>query len=365
MPGTHAILSPSSAYRWLVCTPSARFEEQIPEEESEYAAEGTLAHELAARLLEGKAYNDLTENALYSAEMLEHCTAYADYVREVAAKEVIYVERGYDMSKYIPLQYGTCDASFIKGTTLYVVDFKYGAGVKVAATANKQMMCYALGAYDYHTKGRLIEDVCLTIYQPRAGGVSTWELPVGDLLHWAESEARPKGALAFAGQGEFIPGEHCRFCKARTVCKAYYDRFADVKRIKDKRVMTDSDIAEVLTYGPLVASWVKKVEEDVIKRLQGNKPLEGFKLVEGRGKRSFKNEDDVVDIMFGEGFEEEIFESSLKSLTTIEKLVGPKKFKTLFEGHIVNVPGKPQLAPVDDARPAIGASAADEYDEEG
>lgn len=363
MPGTHAILSPSSAYRWLVCTPSARFEEQIPEEESEYAAEGTLAHELAARVLEGKSYNDITENELYSAEMLEHCNAYADYVREVSAKEFVYVERGYDMSRYIPLQYGTCDASFIKGTTLYVIDFKYGAGVKVAATANKQMMCYALGAYDCHSKGRLIDNICLTIYQPRAGGVSTWELPVGDLMQWAETEAMPKGALAFSGQGDFIPGEHCRFCKARTVCKAYYDRFADVKRIKDKRVMTDSDIADVLTYGPLVASWVKKVEEDTIKRLQGNKPLKGFKLVEGRGRRSFKSEDEVVDIMLGEGYENEIFDSSLKPLTALEKLVGPKRFKALFEDQIVNIAGKPQLAPTDDPRPAIGASAADEYDE--
>lgn len=363
MPGTHAILSPSSAYRWLACTPSARFEEQIPEEESIYAAEGTLAHELAARLLSAQPYGDLTDKEYYSAEMLEHCRAYANYVRGISSDEHVYVEKEYDMSAYIPLQHGTCDASFVKHKTLFVIDFKYGAGVKVAATANKQMMCYALGAYDCHSKGREIESVCLSIYQPRAGGVSSWELSVDDLLKWAEEEARPKGLLAIAGQGDFEPGAHCQFCKARTSCKAYYDRFADVKAIKDKRAMTDTDIATVLTYGPLVASWVGKVQEDVIKRMEGGKPLKGYKLVAGRGKRSFKNEDDVVDILMGEGLENEIFNSSLKSLTAIEKMVGPKKFKTLFADQIITIPGKPQIATIDDDRPAIGASAADEYDD--
>lgn len=127
--------------------------------------------------------------------------------------------------------------------------------------------------------------------------------------------------------------------------------------------MTDTDIATVLTYGPLVASWVGKVQEDVIKRMEGGKPLKGYKLVAGRGKRSFKNEDDVVDILMGEGLENEIFDSSLKSLTAIEKMVGPKKFKTLFADQIITMPGKPQIATMDDDRPAIGASAADEYDD--
>lgn len=377
MAGNHAILSPSSAYRWLVCTPSARFEEQIPDEESAYAAEGTLAHELAALLLmedevrgtigEDPWFDSLTgieASPLYSKEMREHCEAYAAFVREMAGDAHIYVEKEYNMSEYIPLQYGTCDASFITHGTIHVIDFKYGAGVRVAATANKQMMCYALGAYDYHAKGQELKNASLTIFQPRAGGPSSWDISIDDLLKWVEAEAKPKGRLAIAGMGDFVPGKHCQFCKAHTSCKAYYDCFSAIKSVKDKRVMTDGDLAFVLTYGPLVASWVKKVEEDTVKRLESNKPLEGFKLVAGRGKRSFKNEDDVVDILLGEGFENEIFDSSIKSLTAIEKLVGSKRFKELFADQVVNIPGKPQLAPIDDVRPAIGASAADEYDDE-
>lgn len=370
MGANHAILSPSSAYRWLACTPSARFEEQLPEEESVYAAEGTLAHELGALLLMGKAIDKIEANPLYSPEMLEYCEGYADFVTKLAGGAHVYIERAYDMSKYIPLQFGTCDASFIKDGEIWVIDFKYGAGVSVSPTANKQMMCYGLGAYDCHSKGMSLTGVNLLIYQPRAGGGTEyspkpWYISTEDLLAWVESEAAPKGRLAIAGIGDFVPGKHCQFCKARTVCKAYFDRFADLKQIQDKRVMTAADTATVLTYGSLISSWVKKVEEESISKLLGNGKIPGFKLVAGRGKRSFQNEDDVVDILLGEGYESyEIFDPKLNSLTSIEKMVGPKRFKELFNDQVVNIPGKTQIATEDDERPAIGASAADEFDEE-
>jgi len=377
MEAAHAILSPSSAYRWLVCTPSARFEEQIPEEESAYAAEGTLAHELAALILSArsgvfkgsqKLFNEMlskiTSNELYGAEMMEHSENYAAFVLENGGD--VLIEHRYDLTKYIPLSFGTGDATNLKPNVIHVTDLKYGAGVRVMATANKQMMCYGLGAYETAvSRGLSPETVSMSIYQPRAGGSSSWDISVKDLLAWAEEEVKPKATLAIAGMGDFVPGTHCQFCKARTMCKAYYDRFAEVKKLKDKRVMTDEDLATVLTYGPLVATWSKKVEEEAVKRLEGNKPLNGFKLVAGRGRRSFINEDDVVDILLGEGYEsDQIFKSDLNGITAIEKLVGPKKFKTLFEKEVVNVEGKPQIAPIDDDRPAIGISAADEYDEE-
>ena len=376
MADRHAILSPSAAYRWLACTPSARFEEQIPEEESVYSAEGTLAHELAALLLSArsglfkgpqKAYNDMLgkiiSNDLYTSEMLDYCEAYAGFVLDKGG--TILIEHSYDLTKYIPLGYGTADATNITPKVIYVTDFKYGAGVRVGATANKQMMCYGLGAYEAAVlKGIKPETISLSIFQPRAGGSSSWDISVTDLLKWAETEVRPRAELAIAGMGDFVPGQHCQFCKARISCKAYYDRFSDVKKDKYKRVMTDADIATVLTYGPLITSWVKKVEEDTVKRLESGDSLKGFKLVAGRGRRVFKNEDDVVDILIGEGYEDQIFDSSLKSLTAIEKLMGPKRFKEIFADEVMTIPGKVQIAPVDDDRPAVGASAADEYDDE-
>lgn len=372
--GTHAILSPSSAHRWLACPPSARFEEQLPDEESVYAQEGTLAHDLAALLLSRimmvkERYTvlleDLQSNPLYSKEMMEHCEGYVEYVQALAGDSHVYVEQKYDMSMYIPLQHGTADASFIKGGKVYVVDFKYGAGVRVTATGNKQMMCYGLGAYAKHTKGNTLEAVHMSIYQPRAGGASSWDLPVKDLLQWAEEEARPKGELAISGQGDFKAGDHCQFCKARTICKAYYDVFASVKGLYDKRTLTDDERKDVLTNGKAVATWVDAVKSDATKTLQNGGKVSGFKLVAGRGKRTFKNEDDVIEILVGEDYgSEQIFDTKLKSLTSIKKLVGPKTFKELFNDEIMTVPGGPVLAPEDDERQPVGTSAADEYDEE-
>ena len=370
----HAILSPSAAHRWLACTPSARFEEQLPEEESDYAAEGTLAHELAALLLSVRAgfrkeghffkasLEKIEADPLYNDEMYDHAEAYAAFVLDKGGE--VLIEHSYDLSKYIPLSSGTADATNLTKAAIHVTDFKYGAGVRVAATANKQLMCYGLGALEAATaKGLRPETVSLSIFQPRAGGSSSWDISVADLIKWAEDEVKPKATLAIAGAGEFAPGEHCQFCKARTSCKAYYDRFADVKRIQDSRVMTDGDLATVLTYGPLVASWVKKVEEESTAKLQGGGIIPGFKLVAGRGKRSFQNEDNVVDILLGEGFDsDKIFDSKLCSLTAIEKLLGAKKFKVLFDDQVINVPGKAQIAPESDNRPAIGTSAANEYD---
>lgn len=390
MPAKHAILGPSSAYRWLTCTPSARFEEQLPEEESPYAAEGTLAHDLAALILSTRAglfkgnqatfnqmLNKIEEDAIafYVSigndngknefrEMFDHAEAWAGFILDKGGE--IHIEHEYDISQYVPLGFGTSDATNVNKTVLHVSDYKYGAGVKVGATANKQLMLYAVGALLVAMKaGHKIETIVLSIFQPRAGGSSSWDISAEALLKWAEEEVKPQALKAIAGIGDFLPGSHCQFCKARTNCKAYYDRFAVVKKVMDKRAMAPEEKAVVLTFGPLVATWAKKVEEEAIKDIQANRPIPGFKLVAGRGRRAFKNEDNVVDILLGEGLDsDDIFNSALKSLTDLEKQIGPKKFGQLFAEEVINNPGKPQLAPDDDPRVAIGASAADDYDDD-
>lgn len=378
----HAILGPSSASRWLACTPSARFEEQYPDQESVYAEEGTIAHEAAALILAVRAgvfngdHNPTLSRIKFQADlfyerqgkpsewqsMYDYAEDYARFVLEQAPGD-IHIERKYSLTDYVPLGFGTGDATNVDKKVLYVTDYKYGAGVRVSATANKQMMLYGLGALkEVGTPN--IETVVLNIFQPRAGGSSTWQISVSDLVKWGEEEVKPKATLAIAGIGDFVAGEHCQFCKAKTVCKAFYDRFADLKKIQDKRVMSDEDTADVLAFGPSVSSWVKKVEEDVVGRLSKGEKLTGFKLVAGRGRRSFKSEDEVVDILLGEGFESyDIFDPKLRSLTDLEKQLGKSKFNDLLGSEIVNLEGKPTLTTADDDRPGIGASAADEYDD--
>ena len=82
---SHAKLSASSSERWLACPPSAKLNAEIPEVTTEYAKEGTCAHELAEfkvnRLLGIKAV-DPTENLDYFDQEMSDCTD--DYVQYIA-----------------------------------------------------------------------------------------------------------------------------------------------------------------------------------------------------------------------------------------------------------------------------------------
>lgn len=366
----HAILSPSAAHRWLACTPSARFEEQIPEEASEYAAEGTLAHELAALLLSARAgvfrgsneaFNKevvrLTGDPLFSSEMHEHCEAYVNFVLERGTQ--VRIEHKYDLSEFAPCCYGTADATVITEDTLYVTDFKYGAGVRVLAEGNKQLMLYGLGAYA-EAKSPKLKTVVLSIFQPRAGGVSTWELPIADLLEWAETTLKPRATLALAGGGEFKAGDHCRFCRARGRCRANYNLY---KSMADPREITEKERREVLTNGDTVAAWINAVKAEATEMLGRGERIDGFKLVAGRGRRMFRDEDDVVDALIGAGYDsQQIFDSKLKAMTEIERMVGRAQFKQMFANNLTTVEGKPQIVPEGDPRPAIDSSAAKDYD---
>lgn len=396
MPSRHAILGPSSAHRWLVCTPSARFEEQIPNEDSVFSREGTLAHELAALVLSSrcgvfqgpqKQFNDMMESwqaeilAFYKSieavdpwaeylVMLEHAEEWAAYVQDIYQRSDysrLYIEREFDLSQFVPLGFGTSDGTVALPTVLHCLDYKYGAGKVVVAENNDQLKLYALGALtalvreipDYKP-----ETVVLHIFQPRAGGASAWSISVGDLLEWAEFTVAPAAALAIAGQGDFVAGNHCQFCRAQTVCRARFKEFEAILRVGDRREMSDRDRALVLDRGDVLASWVKKVKEKAVADLQSGKKVAGFKLVAGSGRRHFTNEDAVVDALLSTELCEDIFESKMRSLTDIEKSLGKKRFATLLNELVYTKAGAPVLVGEEDSRPSIGASAHDDYEDD-
>lgn len=409
MQNAHAILGPSSASKWLTCPPSARFEQQQPNEDTFFSKEGTLAHEVAALILAARAgiYQGTHQQWLYDLDglemqvdkfyeqndkptefqsMLDHAEDYAKFVCELSpvdgdisigaeyyeanfddiAKRIL-IESKYDVFDYVPLGFGTSDATILTKRVLIVGDYKYGAGVRVSAVDNSQMKLYGLGALSKAIAAgiKTVETVVLAIFQPRVGGASTWQIDAKELLEWGEEVVKPKALQAIAGIGEFKAGKHCQFCKASTVCKAFYDRFADVQKISDKRAISDAELSKVLTFGPAVSSWVKKMEEEAVKKMERGNKIKGFKLVKGRGRRSFGSEDDVVDALIGAGFESyEIFDPKLRSLTDLEKHLGKNKFNQLLGSGIITVEGKPSIAPETDDRPAVSASGADEYDDD-
>ena len=380
MPDVHALLSASGAHKWLHCTPSARLEEQFPESTSEYAEEGRLAHSFAELLLQKQftvlkpsAYKKtlaiLQADPKFNVEMPGHALTYADYVTSVATgyptKPHVAIEQRVDYSHLVPDGFGTADCILIGGTTLHVIDFKYGKGVPVYADNNPQMMLYALGALAAYEFLFPIEFVTLTIIQPRLDSISSWTLPVADLRDWGES-IKETAQIAFAGEGDPCPGDWCRFCRAKALCRARaefaqepYDAVQGCK----PPLITDEAVGEFLKRADVIKKWITDLEDYALKTLLSGGEIPGWKAVEGRSVRAFSDAEAAFQKLINTGTNEALlYERKPLSLASVEKIIGKKDFAALLGDYIITPPGKPALAAESDKRPAIQRnSAADDF----
>lgn len=369
----HALLSASGAHRWLKCTPSAQLELQFPQSTSEYAEEGTAAHELCeltarywlGEISEAEYENqrdELAKGKYYNAEMQECANDYAKFVAEktAAARETCEdaftaLEVRVDFSKYVKDGFGTGDCIIVSDNVLEIIDFKYGKGVRVEAAGNPQMKLYALGAYlEYNTLFD-IDSVRMTIFQPRLSGVqSSDEITVKELLEWAEKYVKPRAKLAYKGEGEFAPSEEvCKFCRAKAQCKARADKNLKLfDEAPDILLLTPEDAGKILEQAGDIQSWLADLESLVSSTLLAGQPVEGWKMVEGRSNRRFTDELKVVAAMKAAGYDESLlYERKLITLTQMEKDFGKKAVAETLGELIVKPQGKPTLAPAKDKRP--------------
>nr|UWH99348.1 MAG: Protein of unknown function (DUF2800) [Bacteriophage sp.] len=369
----HALLSASGAHRWLECTPSAQLELQFPQSTSEYAEEGTAAHELCeltarywlGEISEAEYENqrdELAKGKYYNAEMQECANDYAKFIAEktAAARETCEdaftaLEVRVDFSKYVKDGFGTGDCIIVSDNVLEIIDFKYGKGVRVEAAGNPQMKLYALGAYlEYNTLFD-IDSVRMTIFQPRLSGVqSSDEITVKELLEWAEKYVRPRAKLAYKGEGEFAPSEEvCKFCRAKAQCKARADKNLKLfDEAPDVLLLTPEDAGKILEQAGDIQSWLADLESLVSSTLLAGQPVEGWKMVEGRSNRRFADELKVVAAMKSAGYDESLlYERKLITLTQMEKDFGKKAVAETLGELIVKPQGKPTLAPAKDKRP--------------
>lgn len=375
---SHAVLSASGASRWMNCTPSAQLEAKYGvKTNSEYAAEGTLAHELAELLLTSflkrqeppaKQIAAIENNPLYTHDMPDYVAQYVEYCQGAYSELLkldprdteMRIEAKLDLSNYVPESFGTADCIVVGGDTMEVIDLKYGKGVVVYADDNPQLKLYALGAYDLLGMLYNIKTVRLTIVQPRLDSISSWELPLDELLDWAENELREKARLAHAGQGEPTIGAWCKFCSVKSRCTALYQESLDVADNDfedDPRIMTDEQVSDILSRSDLITDFLDAVKEYALDQALGGKSWPNFKLVEGRSVRKFGAEDSVIAAVLEESFpdvpREEFFNSKIKGITDLEKLLGKKKFAEMLGDYIVKPAGKPTLVSAADKRPAI------------
>lgn len=374
----HAYLSASASHRWLACPPSAKLCANILDQASEYAQQGTDCHELCAYLVEkalGREVIDPTENlTYYDAEMQNCAEEYRNYVLEQieAAKEFckdpqVMIEQRLDFSRWVENGFGTGDCVIVADEVLQIIDYKHGLGVLVSAGddehgGNSQMMCYALGALEVFGDIYDINQIKMTIFQPRRDNISTYTISKEDLLKWADEVLAPTAQLAYVGEVEFKAGDHCTFCKVKATCRkrAEYNLELAKYDFEMPATLDDTEIAAILEKVDEMISWGNDIKEYALQQAQSGVHFEGWKVVEGRSNRKYTDEAAVAFAVKDAGFDP--YEKKLLGVTAMSTLLGKKKFEELLGGLIYKPPGKPALVPESDKRPAMN-TAIDDFKE--
>lgn len=377
----HAVLSASGASRWLNCTPSARMCDGIEEESSDSAKEGTTAHELSENILRkklgiisDKEHNlrllEIRKSPFWSTDMEDQVEPYITLVLEQIAEArgssvdaLVLIEEKVSLETYIMEGFGTCDLIIIADGIMYIIDLKFGKGVRVSAIENSQLKLYGVGAleafgmlYDIHT-------VRLTISQPRLDAISTWDISADDLMFWAEEYVAPTAKLAYAGLGETNPGDWCRFCKAKAFCPALREETLAIAEVDFEDISQDLDtLLEVYHVAGRVREFLSAVETHVYsKALEGHK-WTGLKLVTSSGNRRIADVAKAIASLKKAGYEDHIYlniEPKLKGLGDLKKNIGQAKMDQLLGKLIIKPEGKPALVDESDNRPEF--NKADDF----
>jgi len=371
----HALLSASGASMWTACTPSAVLGQYFDNDGTDFAEEGTLAHELAEVNLKAELEiydNDdmrerhflLVESEYYSDEMEEYVQKHIDYVlqqfteaKRLCPDAVLLIEEKVDLTHLIEESFGTCDIIIIADGVLEVIDLKYGLGVRVEAENNKQLMLYASGALEAYELSYDIHTIRLTITQPRLDSISSWETSTQELKKWGEGVLKPIALKAFAGEGDLVTGEHCQFCNAAPRCRARADEAKALTKhnFDDPRLLSDEELLEIFKISDNVGKWVKKVDSYVFAEAMGGKQWPGYKLVDGTNRRSWSDHEEAIKVLTEAKIplDKILAPRKVKGIGEIEKLTTKAQFPTICGGVVVQKKTSPSLVPQEDKRPEL------------
>ena len=377
MPGTHLRYSPSGANRWGNCNASLQFDDPEDDGASQYADEGTAAHELAeiCYYTGEDPYSYLgkeVEGFTINEEMAESVKLYLDTIeavkREVRAKPTeCYVEL-FMTSKQHPDFGGTADFVIAADSRVVIVDFKYGVGVPVKAEGNKQLMCYtllALANFYFQKQVKLLDDPILIVVQPRSWDhsdkVKRWEPTKEELEAFAKEL---DGHLTNPDLNQYQAGDHCQWCPGKAKCKVLHESTKEVSIIEPPETTALStgaysmdDVVNILNVRDQVKYHVSAVEVFARNALHKGVKVPGYKLVKTFKNRQWKDPSAVEAELQQLGIERS------KSHVEVVKLISPAKMekvvdKEFVDRHAFRPPGNIAMVPDSDKRPAFEVESA-------
>lgn len=377
----HALLSPSSATRWMACTPSAVLSQNFENTSSSYAQEGTTAHELCEAILRemhgqiSKAefdviFENIQKSKYYDSAMLDYCEQYAAYVNEQCVGDYhLFIEQKLDMTNWVEGGTGTADGTVILPAERKIIftDLKYGKGLKVDAKQNSQLKIYALGVLQtmqFIFGDDAFDTVMTTIYQPRLDNISEYSYTVKELLEWAENDLKPKAILAFAGEGEFKAGPHCGFCLCKAKCKALADFNMELAKhdFQNPDLLTDEELIKIYQQKDIFDNWISAVGDYIFNEALTGKKWEGFKLVAGRSVRQYSDQAKVAEALKVKGYTDVYKPASLLGLGELEKRITKVPFNEIVGPLLIKPEGRPTLVSENDKRPTWAPSPENDFE---
>lgn len=341
--GLHSKLAPSAAHRWAHCTASVAFIEKLdlPAEDSEYAAEGTRAHETFYTALGLSNPFEVRYGTPEEKEYLPVAIEYVERLRNLYPEADLYRETKVDPAVYLRTRHckGTADVILpVELGPLYVVDLKFGQHVPVDVIDNLQLIIYGLGALArfQEVEGYTFTEVVLVIIQPRAyhpdGAIREWRMSIDELLDWVPwLQKRTVEALGKNPVFRVGPDEQCRFCPAQGVCRAYaeyslkqarevFTEIIDHEAVyKDTEKLTNEELGYLLKQLPAMRRWLTNVSDYALQYLKRGGKIPYYGLKDSLGNRAWGVSPAELELYFDE---EILYERKLRSPAQVEKLAG-------------------------------------------
>lgn len=400
----HATLSPSRRYRFALCPGSVREEARYPDVSGPAAIDGTHTHTLIERCVMyglvdphnyvGQTLTDHEGSFTVDPLRADRAKVTIDYVKGRVGDRTdvqVFAERKVDPQYLVGRSdmSGTVDITLVFPDEIELIDHKDGMN-PTYDSAKYQLEQYAVGTLAGYKIPRGLpypfRNVRLTISQPKLAvmkmnPIYTWEVSTDYVVDVIVGNLVVEGKRVDDPDAPLIAGElQCKYCKNKT-CAKRYEKSMDMINVipildissqsanKDPSRMSDAELAQVLEAAPLIKQLIEGAQEEAEKRLKSGSTVPGFKLVKGRGSRSWSlSDDDIAERLIKMGVPKGmVYESKLVSPAKVEKLTWEKKgtktslserqIKTLNSEYISMIDGKPTLAPVSDSRPAISFTA--------